>query len=115
VAAETVWLCYYTDFPLVCLKQMQINRVWTEFGATKAVAIRGDSFVRFSAYKDPFLRRRSFHSEDETKLTLIAPDGRLISQLTPGLGEGSEYVSFQVCARGERLYVYDEQGLYELP
>lgn len=116
VADDAVWLCYYTDFSLVCLKQMQVDRVWPQFGATRAVAIRGVSFVRFPAYGSPYLRARSCDSKQETELKLIGPDGRNLSQVTPGKrGGGQGYVAFQVCARGSRMYVYDDYGLYELP
>jgi hypothetical protein len=115
VAEDAVWLCYYTAFPLVCLRDMQFDRVWPDFGATKAVAVRGKTFIRFPAYNDPYLRARGSVSEEEILLQLIAPDGRNLSQLSRSSHSDYESVQFAVCARGARMYVFDERGLYELP
>lgn len=114
VEENVVWLCYYTDFPLVCLKTFEVSRLWSKFGATRAVAVRGQSFIRFPAYDDPYLRLLDCDSGNEIQLQLIAPDGTNLSQLRH-TSTGSEYVAFQVRARGSRMYIYDEHGLYELP
>jgi hypothetical protein len=41
-----VWLNYYTDFPLVRLREYRLNRVWPDFGGLgNAFAIRGDEII----------------------------------------------------------------------
>lgn len=114
VIEDAVWLCYYDDFPLVRLQHFQSTGVWKNFGATKAVAVRGETVVRFPAYDTPFLHLRTLDSNDETRLKLVAPDGSLLSELKPP-GQQPAYVPFVVRARGARIYVFDEHRLYEVP
>jgi hypothetical protein len=41
-----VWVNYYMDFPLVLLRNMEVNQHWLEFGSLgNAFAVHGDSFV----------------------------------------------------------------------
>lgn len=112
-----VWACYYTDFPLIQLKDFSVERIWNNFGATKAIAVRGTQFVRFPAYWKPFLLSRSFETDKEDTWELENPEGKPLSKLEgteADIVAGYRRVPFQVTARGSRLYVWDEMGLYEL-
>ena len=114
VTDNAAWLCYYTDFPLVRIEGLELAGVWKEFGGTKAIAVRGDAVIRFPAYDDPFLYRRTLDSKEQTQIKLIAPSGEVLSQLEPP-GQQPQYVPFQVRARGGRIYVFDDKRLYEMP
>jgi|GEM_PF-1644992 len=118
VVGPSVYVSYYTDFPLVWIRDFQLQRVWNDFGANKAVAIRPEQFITFPVYDKPFLTVRSFESSDSMVWELVAPDGRHLSTLAGGPPETTStgwYVPFQCVARDSRLYVYDNIGLYELP
>ncbi len=118
VAGASVYVSYYTDFPLVCIRDFRLHRVWNNFGPNKAVAVRSNEFVIFPAYDKPFLTARSFESSASTIWELIAPDGRSLSRLPEGPPQktaSGRRMPFNCVARGSRLYVHDEAGLYELP
>jgi hypothetical protein len=52
-----VWVNYYMDFPLVLLRNMEVNQHWLEFGSLgKAFAVHGD---RFAYLRDSKLMARS--------------------------------------------------------
>lgn len=114
VCDGAVWVCYYSDFPLVCLKNFHMDRVWKECGATSAFAVRGQQLVRFPAYSKPYLISRTFDDSADTVWTLIDPDGNMLSRLG---GESPEEhrVSFLVAARGPRIYLWTENALFEVP
>jgi hypothetical protein len=112
-----VWLCYYSDFPLVCLEDFQVKRVWKDFGATRAVAVREDQIIQFPAYGKPYLSGRKFGDYSETVWNLIDHEGTVLSKL---IGDRNDkrrglYVPFSVVARGPRVYICTETALFELP
>jgi hypothetical protein len=118
VVGSSVYVSYYTDFPLVWLRDFEIKRVWNDFDANKAIAIRSDYFVAFPAYNKPHLTVRSFDSAEATVWELVSADGRNLSKLAGGPPETTEtgwYVPFNCVARDTRMYVYDKVGLYEVP
>lgn len=114
VCDDAVWVCYYSDFPLVCLRDFRMDRVWEKFGATKAFAVRGQQFVRFPAYSKPYLISRTFDDSADTVWILIDSDGNILSRLE---GESPEELSvpFSVTARGPRIYLWTENALFEVP
>lgn len=118
VVGSSVYVSYYTDFPLVWLSDFKIKRVWHDFDASRAIAIRPDHFIVFPAYKKPYLTVRSFDSAEVTVWELVTADGRNLSKLAGGPPETTEtgwYAPFNCIARDTRLYVYDNVGLYEVP
>jgi hypothetical protein len=118
VVGASVYVSYYSAFPLVWLTNFQLQRVWRDIGANKAIAIRSDQLVIFPAYHKPYLLVRSFDSSDTTVWNLITSEGRDLSALAGGPPDTTLtgwYVPFQCVARNNRLYVYDQLGLYELP
>jgi hypothetical protein len=103
---------------LVWLKNFQVQCVWRDFPANRAIAVRSQQFVIFPAYQKPYLAVRPFDSSDMVIWELTAPDGRNLSILaeeSPGETSTRRYVPFQCIARDNRLYVYDQLGIYELP
>jgi hypothetical protein len=118
VVGTSVYVSYYSDFPLVWLTNFQLQRVWRDFGANKAIAIRSDQFVIFPAYHKPHLTVRSFDSSDTNVWNLVTSEGRSLSALAGGPPDTTPtgwYVPFKCVARNNRIYVYDQLGLYELP
>ena len=48
-ASGDVWLNYYTDFPLVRLREYKLDKVWPDFGVLgNAFAIRGDEIIHLA-------------------------------------------------------------------
>jgi hypothetical protein len=118
VVGSAVWLSYYTDFPLVCLRDFKLERVWENLGANRAIAIRADRLLVFPAYDKPYLVTRTFENSDTTIWELADSDGRFLSKLAGGPAETTRtgwYVPFRCVARDGRVYVYDETALCELP
>jgi hypothetical protein len=118
VVGSSAYVSYYTDFPLVWLNDFQLQRLWNDFGPNKAIAIRPDQFVIFPAYQKPYLTVRSYDSADVIVWELVTPEGRHLSKLAGGPPEtttSGRHLPFQCVARDNRLYVYDDIGVYELP
>jgi hypothetical protein len=114
VSDDATWLCYYSDFPLVCLRDFQLERMWPEWGPTQAFAIRGRRVVSFPAYRKPYLLSRGLDDPAESIWKLIDPEGTDLSKLI----ENPPYdgrVSFSVAARGSRMYAWTDTALFELP
>jgi hypothetical protein len=117
VADDAVWICYYSAFPLICLKNFQAARVWHEFGDSSAVAVRGSQAVRFPAYRKPYLVARDLNDSTETIWNLTDQDGILLAKSAGEVHEEElRYRSpFSVAARGSKIYVHTENALFELP
>jgi hypothetical protein len=118
VSDSAVWLSYYADFPLVCLKNFELEQVWHSLGPNLGIAIRGDRLIIFPAYDKPYLVTRTLENPDTNIWELADADGRFLSKLAGGPPETtgtSWYVPFQVAARHGRVYLYDETALHELP
>jgi hypothetical protein len=110
---RSVWLRYYSDFPLVELRDFELAQNWPSIGATNAFALRGQNLVRFPAYGKPYLAARLLPSGEERTWELVAPSGTNLSKVTDE--NLHPVVGFQVSARGPRIYVWDEHAVYELP
>ena len=118
VIESSVWVSYYSDFPLVWLKDFKLEGVWHSLGANQAVAIRGDRLVIFPAYRKRYLTSRTFESSETAVWELADPSGKSLTRLagdSPETTPTSLHVPFQCAARNGRLYIYDETALYELP
>lgn len=118
VVGATVWVSYYTAFPLVSLKDFKLERVLGGLGANRAIAIRGDRIVIFPAYHKPYLTSRTLENPDTTIWEMADSDGNFLSKLAGGPPETTRtgwYVPFRCVARDGRVYVYDETALSELP
>jgi hypothetical protein len=118
VAGNGVWVSYYTDFPLVWLKDFKLERMWDSLGANRAIAVRGERLVVFPAYDKPYITTRTFGNPETTIWELADSDGKVISKLAGGPPESTRsgwYVPFRCVTRDGRMYVYDQTALYELP
>jgi hypothetical protein len=118
VVESSVWVSYYTDFPLVWLKDFKLERVWDNLGANRAIAVGGERLVVFPAYDKPYLTTRTFENPKTTIWELADSDGKILSKLAGGPPETTRtrwYVPFRCVARNGRMYVYDQTALYELP
>ena len=118
VMGNRVCVSYYTDFPLVMLKDFKLERTLEGLGANRAIAVRGERLVVFPAYGKPYLMTRTFENPETTIWELADSDGRVVSKLAGGPPETTRtgwYVPFRCVARNERMYIYDQTALYELP
>jgi Zn-dependent peptidase ImmA (M78 family) len=68
---SSVYVSYYTDFPLVWISDLRLRRLWNDFGPNKAIAVRSDHFVVFPAYDKPYLTMRPVDSPDVTVWELV--------------------------------------------
>ena len=105
VASEDeVWLSYYTDFPLVRLRDLALERVWQPFHPMgDAFAVRGAEVL--------YLRDGQFMTsglEQSEQQTVAAVDERGIDLSL------KKEARPEVAARGSSLVVKTETALYEL-
>jgi len=108
VNAEEVWLSYYSDFPLVSIKNFQLNRAWKNFGCMNpAFAILGETVISQKCYtrmagKSQLLRRSISGSAQTEPAHAIDEKGVVIDGL------------FTAIAKGPNFYVLTDTALYEL-
>jgi hypothetical protein len=111
---NNVWICYYSDFPLVCLKDFELAGIWHEWGPTSGLAVRGEMVLRFPAYRENHLLTRTFTDPKETIWELVTPEGKPLALLA-NKHEDTYRTRFKCRARGGRLYIWNDSMLYELP
>jgi hypothetical protein len=105
VSEEEVWLSYYSDFPLVVIRNLKLDRVWREFGCLQSgFALLGDSVISQKCYASPseLIRRRLSGVDPQEAIEAINEEG------APIRGE------WAVTGRGPHLYLRNETSLYEL-
>ena len=107
VSDEEVWLCYYKDFPLVSIKNFQLNQWWKEFGCIdRAFALRGETVISPKCYtqgKSQLLTRTLPSSAPAEVVDAVDEDGAAI--------EGQ----FTAVARGANFYLLTDAAMYKLP
>jgi hypothetical protein len=110
VAGENeVWLSYYTDFPLICIRDFALHRSWLEFGCMqKAFGIFEGSVIFPKCYtrihgEASQLVRRTLSQPSQTEAVQAIDDtGKAIGGL------------YSAAARGSHFFLVTEEGLYEL-
>lgn len=105
VDEDEVWLSYYTDFPLVLIKNFRLQRVWKDFGCmARGFALWRDYVLFQKCYTRPsqLLRRGLSDSPQAEPIEAIDEDGTLI---------GGDFVT---AGRGAHFYLQGEAALYEL-
>lgn len=108
VSEDEVWLSYYTDFPLVSIKNFQLERVWKEFDCIdRAFALNGDTVIFQKCYtrregKSQLLRRTLSGSAQSEVVDVLDETGAPIHGL------------FTVAARGPNLYLLTGTALYKM-
>ncbi len=108
VDEEEVWLSYYTDFPLVSIKNFQLEQVWKDFECIdRAFALNGDTVIFQKCYtrregKSQLLRRTLSDSAKTEVVDVVDETGALLEGL------------FKVVARGPNLYLLTGTALHKL-
>jgi hypothetical protein len=64
---DDVWICYYSDFPLVRLTRFELAAHWPAFGKVKSLAIEGTTIIAVAAYeKDRIIKAELAQGEWRT-------------------------------------------------
>lgn len=107
VAEEDVWLCYYTEFPLVHLHRRQIESVWTP-----PVAGSG----AFAIAENRALFQGGYDDHDTYHLFELGRDGEpnLLAKLELKDKNGQRIVADRIVGRGDALYVLAAGLLYRV-
>jgi len=107
-ATGDVWINYYTDFPLVRLREYKLEKVWLNFGVLgDAFAIRGDEIIYMakgqvsssSVASEPRGEPLSEVPKDDTGIELAASTQRYADTA----GRGSAFI----INTGEAVYSTD--------
>lgn len=109
VSATEVWLCPYTDFPVVKIKNNQISSRWDNNPICGSHA--------FAVWKDRVLFVGGYGEKDKLFIvSLYRLDGQeLLKEECHAVDENGEKVKFKSAfGRGSRLYLETEQSLYFL-
>ena len=102
-----VWLNYYTDFPLVQLREFQVERVWVECGVLgNAFAVRGNEVVHMQGKR---LATTSLVSSSQPEPTPVSAQDENGNILEPGAERYAD-----VAARGSSFVVNTGDAVYAL-
>jgi len=123
VCEDRVWLCYYSEFPLICLKDFQLEGRTEPPSAMGTFAIRDGVMFYTRPYRVSTIhsfeftgkREQEFDPVDEGGFFLKDFQGRNYARFASDEESLKRYKPFRVVARDQRLYLYTEQTLYELP
>ncbi|MGC4093270.1 MAG: hypothetical protein QM756_36345 [Polyangiaceae bacterium] len=108
VTADDVWLCYYTDFPLVRLRNRRVSGDWRAPVEGSAAFAIGSGHCLFQGGYD----ERTEYVLAELQSSGKSP--RVVKRFQV-LDEAGEVLSpLRTAARGERLYVLSGTRLYQL-
>ncbi len=90
-----VWLCYYTDFPLVQLLDGKIAGLWPELSVkgSHASAVSGREVLFAGGY------------ENRNRLFLVDLDSSKVDQRIPVDADGNEIADFTAFGGGNRLWL----------
>ena len=109
VSDEEVWLCPYTDFPLVRLRNKQISHRWDNNPVHGADA--------FAVWKDRALFTGGYHQKDKLFIVhLYRSEGKeLAKEEYQAISNDGKVIMFtQVIGRGSCLYLVTSDSLYSL-
>lgn len=111
---NTVWTCYYSDFPLVCLQDFDLAGIWRDWSSASALAVRDDTVVTLPPYRSDHLVVRTLTDPEEKVWELMTPDRKMLS--TYGTEKDIAFrPGFQCAGRGGRFYLWTKSALFELP
>jgi hypothetical protein len=105
VCDDHVWLSYYSDFPLVRLKNFQLDKTWKTFGSVKAFAIRNDELFCVTTHGTRSLFVINLTNGTRKDYDFLDERG------TPTKSLGK----LKVAARLDKIYLSDDETLFELP
>lgn len=123
VCRDCIWLSYYSNFPLICLRDFQVERHLEPGIAFSAFAVRQENILYTAAYGDVFVHLFDLASEERRDFRPIDEQGQLLSSFKGRnyefFASHSEslkcYKPFRSVARGSSLYLFTEESLYEIP
>jgi hypothetical protein len=124
VSPEFTWLSYYSDFPLVELKDLRLTQSWDNFGSFSAFAIRGETVLGLPTRGGKVLEInrdtrvvREFDPIDDSNNRLTDFKGRLYQERFANMdAEWLQYYNpFQATAKGSELYLHTESALFRAP
>lgn len=101
VSDREVWLCYYTDFPLVKLLDNKVDGIWPRFpvGGSPGFAVDGELTLFAGGYSR------------KGNLYLVRPGERNATELTPVSEDGRQVGRFAASGRQNRLFLQTEEAL----
>lgn len=104
VSEEEIWLCPYTDFPLVQLKDGEIVHVWKGLAppGAHAFAVHESRALFGPGYSGNTFTLLDLTRRTQQPLRVVTERGRVVGQ------------RFIHRARGSRFYVIDDSRLYQL-
>jgi hypothetical protein len=109
VSDEEAWLSYYSAFPLVSIKNFQLDQVWEDFGCmrgafgiTSRAVIFPKCYMRINNERPHLLRRTLTASPETEPIETVDEDGILIDGFVGA------------AARGSHLLIWTELALYEM-
>ena len=102
VSGGEVWLCYYTDFPLVRLVDGKVEGFWPRVpvGGSPGIAVDGDMALFAGGYRD------------KESLYLVRPGEKRVLKVEPTDEDGQRLKKFTAFGRGSRLFLQTEVALH---
>jgi hypothetical protein len=106
---EETWLSYYSAFPLVSIKNFQLDRAWKDFGCMHgAFGITSDAvifpkcYTRLNGEKSQLFRRTLTASPETERIEAVDQDEIVIDRFLRATGRGSHF------------FIWTELALYEM-
>ena len=104
--ADTVWINYYMDFPLVQLRNFASERVWREVGSFGSVfAVRGEEVIHMRGQQLAVSRLADLQQDP----VMVRAEDESGNVLTP-----TPNASIGVAARGSAFCINDGKSVYVL-
>lgn len=108
VSDDEVWLSYYSDFPLVSIRNLQLHRIWKEFGCMKGgFALRSDTVIFPKCYT---------RHEGKSQILLRTLSSSLAAETVDVVDENGSAIGglFTAVCRGPNFYLLTDAALYSL-
>jgi hypothetical protein len=101
ISDDEVWLCYYSDFPLVCLRGFELQLPPKKLGPTRSFAISNGAAICSKAYVPGELFKQSL-AGDQSRTAVFPADeaGKIIPP------------PFTAAARGRRMCLRTDTSVY---
>lgn len=104
--ADTVWINYYMDFPIVELRNFASERVWREAGSFGSVfAVRGEEVIHMRG-EQLAVSRLSDLQQDPVMVRVEDESGKVLTR--------APNATIGVAARGAAFTINDGGSIYEL-
>lgn len=106
VHGDDVWLCYYTDFPIVRVDKKRTVHAWSnEVAGARAIAVDGNRVLLFGGY-----------GEDRNRCIIqsLSTSGKAMNQTECTLKAPFDIGASTVLARGANLHAVHQGTWYQL-